>query len=74
MIKSLAIKNIEISKNDILKNVGSGVHLVDLHPIQNDPKRIVIRNNHITELQGGYGIHIENSSCFIENNLITKNS
>lgn len=29
-MKSLKIKNIEIAKNDILKNTGSGIHLVDI--------------------------------------------
>jgi hypothetical protein len=65
-LRNLNIKNIEISKNDILKSYGHGVHLYDVKTNPNDPKRIVIRNNLITELSEGYGIFIENSSCNIE--------
>ena len=65
-LSGLNIKNIEISKNDILKSYGTGIHLYDVKTNPNDPKRTVIRNNLITELSEGYGILIENSSCNVE--------
>lgn len=34
----------------------------------------MIKNNHITEIQNGYGIYIDNSTCHLENNLVSKNS
>eukprot|EP00347_Sterkiella_histriomuscorum_P013188 403365673 len=74
VFKSLKIKNLEIAKNDILKNQGHGIHLMDVQCFQNDPKRVVIRNNQLTEIKTGNAIHIEASSCHIDHNLITKNT
>jgi len=73
VVNKLKIKNLEIAKNDILKNQGSAIYLKDVQCFQNDPKRVVIRNNQITEIKANSAILIENSSCNIDHNLITKN-
>jgi len=65
---------IEITKNDILKNTGHGIHLIDVFPYLGDPKKVVIRNNQISEIKNGHGLFIENSSCHIDHNLIVKNN
>jgi hypothetical protein len=49
-LKNLNVRNIEVAKNDILKNLGSGVHLFNIKTNANDPKRVSIRNNFITEI------------------------
>lgn len=67
------LKSIEISKNDILKNTGSGIHLSNIRGESNDKNRIMIRNNQITEIYNGYGIYLEHVSATLEHNEIRKN-
>jgi hypothetical protein len=48
--------------------------LINVRGENNDPSKIVIRNNNITEIFSGYAIHLENSSLTLEHNEIRKNS
>jgi hypothetical protein len=72
-LRNLHLRQIEISKNDILKNVSSGIHLFNVRCHMNDPKKLAIRNNSISESFQGHGIHIENSTVYIEHNELRKN-
>jgi hypothetical protein len=73
LMRSLKIKNIEVAKNDLLKSTASAIHLIDVKNPQNDPRRVSLRGNNITEMQQGFGIYIENSTCHIDQNQIKKN-
>jgi hypothetical protein len=53
MLCKLRLKAIDISKNDILKNYGSAIHLFEVRAISNDPERVLIRNNSISESYTG---------------------
>ena len=48
--------------------------MVNVRGENNDPNKIIVRNNQITEINGGYGIHLENSSLSLEHNEIRKNN
>ena len=65
-MRSLKIKNIEVAKNDLLKSTGSAIHMIDVKNEQNDPRRVSIRGNSITEISQGFGIYIESSTSHIE--------
>lgn len=68
------LRTVEISKNDILKSDGPGIHLVEVRTaLVNDPKRMLIKDNMITEIKKGHGIMIESSTCCIEHNEVKKN-
>lgn len=41
----LNLKQCEIAKNDILKNNGSGIRLIDVRGENNDPNKVLVRNN-----------------------------
>jgi urease gamma subunit len=42
-LSRLRLKYLDISKNDILKNVGCAIKLFDVRSIFNDPSKIVIK-------------------------------
>lgn len=73
VFSALIVKWVEIAKNEILKNNGSGIYFCDMKGINNDPAKVMVRNNTITESQTGYGVLIENTSCTLEHNEIKKN-
>jgi len=73
MLSKLKAKWIEVAKNDILKNNGNGIRLVCVKNITNDPAKVNIRNNSISESYCSYGIMVENSSVTLEHNEIRKN-
>ncbi len=73
MLKSLKIKHLEVSKNEILKSKGSGIRLNDVKAYLNDPLKVEIKGNQISEMQRGHGIHIESSTCHLDSNLIQAN-
>ena len=66
LMRSLKIKNIEVAKNDLLKSTGHAIHLIDVKNMQNDPRRVSIRANNITEISQGAGIYLESSTCHVE--------
>lgn len=66
MIKSLKVKHLEVSKNEILKSIGSGIHLNEVKAYLNDQNKVEIKGNQISEMKRGHGIHIESSSCHLE--------
>lgn len=45
MLSKLNLKFLEIAKNDILKNNGNGLHLIDIRGENNDPNKVIVRNN-----------------------------
>ena len=67
------LKHIEIAKNDILKNEATAISLINVRGENNQPEKIMIRNNSITEISKGYAIHLENSSALLEHNDLRKN-
>ena len=52
LFSRLTVKWIEIAKNEILKNNGSGINFCTMKGVNNDPNKIMIRNNTITESLG----------------------
>ena len=74
MLTKLYVKFIEVAKNDILKNEATGIHLVNVRGELNQPSKVMVRNNSITEIHHGYAIHLENSSVALEHNELRKNS
>ena len=73
VLKRIHVKQCEIAKNDILKNNGSGIHLSEVRAESNDPNKVSIRNNQITEIFNNPGIYLENASVSLEHNEIRKN-
>lgn len=65
---------IEVAKNDILKNQGACLRFFEVKSHQNDPAKVMIRNNILTESFASSGIVIENSSLTLEHNDIKKNT
>lgn len=60
----------EISKNDIFKNLGNALELRGVEVFNNEIKRVYIRENLVQENVAGNGIYVERSSCHIESNEI----
>lgn len=48
-LQRLRVKHLEIAKNDILKNIGSGIKLFDVRSFTNDPHKVSIKSNSISE-------------------------
>ena len=68
------MKSLEIVKNEILKNNGCGIKLFEIQSFKNDPNKIVIKENQVSESYiGGAGIFIENCSVSLISNDIRKN-
>jgi nitrous oxidase accessory protein NosD len=72
-ISNVKARMIEIAKNDILKNNAIGIRLSNVTGINNDPTKILVRNNLITDCQVGYGIYVDSSSLTLEHNDLRKN-
>ena len=74
LISKMLLKLIDIAKNDILKNEATAIYVVNVRGEHNSPSKVVIRNNCITEISNGYGIHLENCSATLDHNELKKNS
>lgn len=74
LITKMYLKHIEIAKNDILKNEATAICLINVRGENNSASKIIVRNNSITEIFHGYGIHLENCSLTLERNDIRKNN
>jgi hypothetical protein len=74
VVSKLRIRHLEISRNEILKNYGCGIKLFEVRSDKNDPFKILLRQNSISESYvGGGGIVVENSSCTLKDNELRKN-
>lgn len=56
LVSNMKAKLLEIAKNDILKNKGSGIRLSNVRSTSDSSANAIIRNNVIAETYIGYGI------------------
>lgn len=71
-LNDLCLKNLELTKSDVYKNVGDAIILRGVQVYNFETRRVLLKENLVQESVNGRGIVIERSSLQMENNEVVK--